>query len=106
MARPLTAPQNSNICQGVCISALATILKIIRPRPASITKRGPSLSTSQPTSGPAKPKSSRPTDTAEAIRVRLQPVSCSSGTISTPAAALIPADTSSVATVTPTTTQP
>ena len=103
---PAVARQRRLAESGWRRAGTAAMLAPISTSPPSITRRGPKRSISQPASGPARPNSSSPIDTANEIVARLQPSSTSSGWIITPGAERTPAETISVAAVTPTTIQP
>ena len=102
---PTTTPQSRTSCQAAVITTVSPEPSATRPSAASTTRRRPKRLIAAAANGPARPYSTRLTETAAEMTVRLQPNSSSSGTISTPGADRKPEAPSSVTKVTPATIQ-
>jgi hypothetical protein len=102
---PTTTPQSSASCQGVRISVVSPTPVAISRRAQMTTRRTPKRFMNAAANGPESPNSSRLIETATEMTARLQPNSCSSGTMSTPGVERMPDAASRVKNVTPNTIQ-
>ena len=97
---PTQMPHSSVICHWFCIRVLSATDTASSAMAARTRRRRPQRFMADAANGPISPNSAMLMATAAEIAARLQPNSASSGTISTPGVALMPAVTMSTTKVT------
>ena len=102
---PTQTPQSSVICHWCCIRVLSATETASSAIAARIRRRTPQRFIADAANGPISPNRAMLMATAAEIAARLQPNSASSGTISTPGVARMPAVTIRMTKVTAAMTQ-
>ena len=88
---PTPTPHVSISSSGEAIREAATVATVMMPSPISIVRRTPIVCISAAANGPSTPKSAMLIATASEMVAAVQPMSASSGSISTPGAERTPA---------------
>ena len=96
---PTSTPQNSMSCHWVCMRVESATAATSSAIAASTIRRSPNRSMTEAANGPIRPKSAMLIATASEMIARFHPNSCSSGTMSTPGVARMPAVISSTTNV-------
>ena len=103
---PITTPQISISCQSSVMPKESRAPPPIITSAVVATARMPKRFMKAAAKGPKRPKNTRRIASAEEISAVVQPNSCSSGPIKTPAEPMAPAVASMIRKVVPATTQP
>ena len=101
VAVPMTRPQSRRSCHGAEMSVVAAEAAATTRSAVTVTRRTPKRSCRAAANGAPSPNMIRLIDTAEETVAALQPNSCSSGTMRTPAVERNPALITSTRRVTP-----
>jgi len=88
---PTITPHSSTICHGACIIAESAVPATSTASAPSTVGRMPKYCIDAAANGPVSPYSAIPIEMASEIVLRLQPNSCSSGSIITLGVARVPA---------------